>query len=42
MLSFALEFESREEMEKVVRQLRKRHEITGELELCRWGTAAGS
>jgi len=24
MLSFALEFESREEMEKVVRQLRKR------------------
>ena len=33
IVSFALEFETRAEMEKVVRQLRKRHEITGELEL---------
>lgn len=33
IVSFALEFETRAEMEKVVRQLQKRHEVSGELEM---------
>lgn len=33
IVSFALEFDSRAEAEKVVRLLQKRHEVSGELEL---------
>jgi len=33
IFAFALEFDSRAEAEKVVRQLQKRHEVSGELEL---------
>lgn len=33
IVSFALEFESRAEMEKVVERLQKRHEVSGELEM---------